>query len=116
MCAKWLKEYDPDHLSERLEESKSTRDDGKVSFHGFGFMEYIVVLNSMVSLNDTITEFEKDNIVRKAAFSLAKRKKITSNGLLNEIRKLEKEYLKQQPQQKKMPSRYLHKYSIVHKR
>lgn len=97
MCAEWIKGYDPDHLAVRLEESKALGQDGRVSFNGFGFTEYIVVLNSMVSLNDTITEFEKNNIVRQAAFSLAKREKISSSGLLKEIDKLETEYLKQKP-------------------
>jgi len=98
MCAKWLKGYDPEHLAVRLDESKSLGQDGRVSFNGFGFTEYIVVLNSMVSLNDTITEFEKNNIVRQAAFSLAKREQISSAGLLKEISKFESEYLKQKPQ------------------
>ena len=98
MCAKWINGYDPEHLAVRLEESKTLGQDGRVSFNGFGFTEYIVVLNSMVSLNDTITEFEKNNIVRQAAFSLAKRDKISSSGLLKEINKFEAEYLKQKPQ------------------
>ncbi len=98
MCAKWIKGYDPDHLAVRLEESKILGQDGRVSFDGFGFTEYIVVLNSMVSLNDTITEFEKNNIVQKAAFSLAKREKISPSGLLKEINQFETEYLKQKPQ------------------
>ena len=46
-------------------------------------------MNSMVSLNNSITEFEKDNIVRQAAFSLGKRGKISSSGLLKEITKFE---------------------------
>lgn len=98
MCANWLKGYDPDHLAVRLEESKSLGQDGGVSFNVFGFTEYIVVLNSMVSINDTITEFEKNNIVRQAAFSLATKERISSSGLLKEISKLESEYLKKKPQ------------------
>lgn len=98
MCANWLRGYDPEHLAVRLDESKSLGQDGRVSFDGFGFTEYIVVLNSMVSLNDTITEFEKNNIVRQAAFSLAEREQISSSGLLKEISKFESEYLKQKPQ------------------
>ncbi len=98
MCAKWIRGYDPEHLAVRLDESKSLGQDGRVSFNGFGFTEYIVVLNSMVSLNDTITEFEKNNVVRQATFSLAKREKISSEGLLKEISKFESEYLKQKPQ------------------
>jgi len=78
MCAEWLKEYDPDHLAVRLEESKSTTHDGRVSFNGFGFTEYIVVLTSMVSLDKAITEYEKNNIVRNAAFSLAQREARTA--------------------------------------
>lgn len=97
MCAKWLKGYGPEHLAVRLEESKSLGQDGRVSFEGFGFNEYIVVLNSMVSLNDTIPEFEKNNIVHKATFSLAKKEKISSDGLIKEINKFEKEYLEQEP-------------------
>jgi len=98
MTAKWLKGYDPKHLAARLEESKSAGVDGRVLFNGFGFTGYSVVLNSMVSLNGTITEFEKNNIVRNATFSLAKKGKITASGLLEEIRKFEKEYLKKKPQ------------------
>jgi hypothetical protein len=99
MCAKWNnnKVYDPEHLAVRLEESKSLKQDGSVSFNGFGFTEYIVVLNSMVSLNKTITEYEKNNIVRHAAFSLAKKGKITSADLLKEINELENKSLKLKP-------------------
>jgi len=98
MCANWIKGYDPEHLAVRIDESKSLGQDGRVSFNGFGFTEYIVVLNSMVSLNNSITEFEKNNIVRQAAFSLAKREKISSSGLLKEINKFESEYLRRKPQ------------------
>lgn len=98
MCAKWIKEYDPEPLAIRLDKSKSHSEDGRVSFNGFGFTEYIVVLNSMVSLNRTITEYEKNTIVRQAAFSLAKRGQITSSALLEEISKFETEHLKQKPQ------------------
>ncbi|MCJ7717904.1 MAG: hypothetical protein MUO54_15490 [Anaerolineales bacterium] len=59
MCANWIKGYDPELLAVRLDGSKSLGQDGKVSFNGFGFTEYIVVLNSIVSLNNSITEFEK---------------------------------------------------------
>ncbi len=97
MCAKWLPGYNPEHLAVRLEESKSLGHDGRVSFEGFGFTEYIVVLNSMVSLNDTIPEYEKDNIIQQAAFSLARKEKITYSGLLKEITKFENEYLAQNP-------------------
>ena len=98
MCAKWINGYNPEHLVVRLEEKKSLGQDGRVSFNGFGFTEYIVVLNSMVKLNDSITEFEKDNIVRQAAFSLGKRETISSSGLLKEINKFESEYLRRRPQ------------------
>lgn len=99
MCASWikLKVYDPDHLAVRLEKSKISKN-GRVSFEGLGFTEYIVVLNSMVSLNNTITESEKNRIVNQAVFSLAKKSKITSSGLLEEINKFESEFLKQKPQ------------------
>ena len=98
MCADWKKGYDPDNLAKRLDESKKTQKDGKVSFEGFGFTEYTVVLDSMVSLDNSITRYEKTRIVRQAAFSVAKNKKITASDLLKEIGKLEKEYLSQAPQ------------------
>jgi len=99
MCANWIKGYDPEHLAVRLEESKSLRKDGRIAFAGFGFSEYIVVLNSMTSLNNTISEFEKKRIVTQATFNLARRKEITSTGLLKEITKFETKYLSQKPQQ-----------------
>ena len=98
MCANWIKGYDPEHLATRLDESKSLEKDGKLSLSGFGFKEYIVVLNSMVSLNNSIVESEKDNIVEQAAFSLAKREKISSSSLLKEISKFESKYLRQKPE------------------
>ncbi len=98
MRANWIKGYDPENLAVRLEESKSPRKDGRIAFEGFGFNEYIVVLNSMISLNNTITEFEKNRIVTQATFSLAGKEKITSGGLLKEITKFETEYLSQIPQ------------------
>ncbi len=98
MCAQWKKGYKPDHLAKRLDESKKARENGKLSFFGFGINEYIVVLNSMVSLNDTIPEFEKNNIVHHSAFSAVESQKITSINLLKEISKFEKQYLSQAPQ------------------
>lgn len=93
MSAKWLERYDPDHIAECLEKSKLVDKSGKVSFQGLGFSNYIVVLSSMILLNNKIPEIEKGSIIRKSVFNVAKKGKITAKTLLNEINSLEKKYL-----------------------
>jgi len=64
--AKWVKEYDPELISRRLEKVKRISSDGKVLFNAFEHSEYVVLLNSMISLDDEIPEIEKQRIINQA--------------------------------------------------
>jgi len=92
--AKWIDKYNPKEVADRIDKAKSLDKDGKVSFKGFEHYDYTVVLNSMVTLNETIPEIEKNRIVKQATFKAAARGKIDSRNLLAEINKLESDYLK----------------------
>lgn len=97
MAATWVKGFNPKDIAYRLNESKLAKDDGKVSFDGLSFSEYIAVLDSMISLHCQVPKLEKSRIVSKAAFNAASKGVITDELLLAEISKLEQDYLSQIP-------------------
>jgi len=91
--AKWVKEYDPELISRRLEKVKRISSDGKVLFNAFEHSEYVVLLNSMISLDDEIPEIEKQRIINQATSKAGAKGVITTKSILGEICKLEREYL-----------------------
>lgn len=92
--AKWFNIYNPNEIADRIDKAKSVNKNGKVSFQGFEHYDYTVVLNSMVIMDETVPELEKNRIVNQATFKAAAIGKIDSRSLLAEINKLESEYLK----------------------
>lgn len=92
--AKWFNIYNPSEIADRIDKAKSVDKNGKVSFKGFEHYDCAVVLNSMVIMDDTIPEIEKNRIVNQATFKAAAKGKIDSKSLLVEINRLETEYLK----------------------
>ena len=96
MTTSWVdkKGYDPDHLLRKIEKTKEVDDSGKVSFHGFEFKEYLVVLNSMIDFSNEIHHLERRKILFKALSNIAAKGEITSSKLLNEVSSLETQYFK----------------------
>lgn len=92
--AKWFNIYNPNEIADRIDKAKSVDKNGKVSFKGFEHYDSTIVLNSMVIMDDTIPELEKNRIVNQATFKAASKGKVDSQSLLAEINKLETEYLK----------------------
>ncbi len=95
----WVKEYKPELISQRMEKVKIVSDDGAVSFSGFEHSEHVVLLNSMISFNKEIPEIEKRRIINQATFAAGAKGAITPKSLLDEINKLECNYLST-PEQK----------------
>lgn len=89
----WVKEYKPELISQRMENVKIVSDDGKVSFRGFEHSEHVVLLNSMINFNKEIPEIEKRRIINQATFIAGAKGAITPRSLLDEINKLECNYL-----------------------
>ena len=89
----WIKEYNPELISERMEKVKIISDDGKVSFSGFEHSEHVVLLNSMIKFNKEIPEIEKRRIINQATFIAGAKGAITPKSLLGEINTLECNYL-----------------------
>ncbi len=91
--AKWFSIYNPNEIADRIDKAKIVDKNGKVSFKGFEHYDCTVVLNSMIILDETIPEIEKNRIVNQATFKAAAIGKVDSHSLLREINKLESEYL-----------------------
>ena len=72
---------------------KSINEQGNVTFRGFEFNEYAILLCSMINMNDNIPDIEKRRIVHKAPFNVSPKNAITPNSLLKEINIMEHEYL-----------------------
>jgi len=89
----WIKEYNPELISERMEKVKIISDDGKVSFSGFEHSEHVVLLNSMIKFNKEIPEIEKRRIINQATFIAGAKGAIIPKSLLGEINTLECNYL-----------------------
>jgi hypothetical protein len=89
----WVKDYNPELISQRMEKVKTVSDDGKVSFSGFEHSEHVVLLNSMITLDEEVPEIEKRRIINQATFKAGGKGKITAKSILGEIGRLERAYL-----------------------
>jgi len=92
--ADWISDYNPHQVAEGFEKAKNVDKNGKVTFQAFTHYDYVVVLNSMVSLNKEIPLLEKKRIINQATFQAGAKGKITAETLLSEIRNLESKYLR----------------------
>jgi len=52
----WDKDYNPELVSQRMEKVKTVSGEGNVSFSGFEHSEHVVLLNSMIKLDDEVPE------------------------------------------------------------
>lgn len=95
--AKWNNIYDPNIIVEKLEEIKRKKSNGRVSFSGFEFSDYSVLINSMIFIDNTIPKFEKRRIIDNAIFEVGQKDSITTKRLLSKINRLESNYLNQIP-------------------
>ena len=89
----WVKGYNPELISQRMEKVKTVSDDGKVSFRGFEHSEHVVLLNSMITLDEEVPEIEKRRIINKATFKAGAKGEITAKSILSEVGRLERDYL-----------------------
>lgn len=89
----WVKEYNPELVFQRMEQTKTISVEGNVSFSGFEYSEHLVLLNSMIKLDNEVPEIEKRRIINQAAFKAGAKGVITANSILGEICKLERDYL-----------------------
>jgi hypothetical protein len=89
----WVKDYNPELVSQRMEKVKTVSGEGKVSFSGFEHSEHVVLLNSMIKLDDEVPEIEKRRIINQATFKVGAKGVITAKSILGEICKLERDYL-----------------------
>lgn len=89
--AKWIKDFNPTLIAEKLEAAKSIKD-GRVTFQAF-IEDYVILLNSGIVLNEQISQREKQNIIRRAVVAAGQEGAITSQKILNQINELQTQYL-----------------------
>ena len=77
----WVKDYRPELIAQRMEKTKTVTGEGKVSFSGFEHSEHVVLLNSMINLNDEVPEIEKRRIINQATFKAGAKGIIQSHWL-----------------------------------
>ncbi len=91
--ASWKSQYDPGLIVDKLDQLRINHKDGTVSFRGFEFSDLTVLLCSMVDATPGVPDYAHHQMIRQAAFDIAKQGKITPKRLVSKIAKLEKEYL-----------------------
>jgi hypothetical protein len=94
MTVSWNDQYNPDELAQYIEQCKKVDESGRIHFEGFRFMEYQVVLYSMLDFPDTVPEIEGRRIAQRAIVQAGKSGTITRKSLIAEASKLTQEYLK----------------------
>lgn len=91
--ADWNKQHNPIPLIIELEKTRSVNAEGNVQFGGFGIMVAFPKLEAMVTINPEITLEDKLGIVQQSIFKAGRKGELTSQAIMAEIIKLEKEYL-----------------------
>jgi len=91
--AKWNEKHIPDPFIKKLEKTRSVKDDGQVQFSGMDIMTVPAQLEKTVALNPLVTQEDKHAIVWRAIRNVGKKGALSSDSVIEEIGKLEKEYL-----------------------
>jgi len=94
LAVSWNNEYNPNHLAQKIEQSRVIAENGGVSFTGFGHVEYVALLFSMLNFSSEIPEIEGRRIVEQAVFRAGEREHITAQNILAEVNRLEGEFLR----------------------
>lgn len=84
----WKKNFAPDQIAKKLEDCKKINAQGQLTFRGFEFHEYRILLTEMFDTSEYIPYVEKENIILESIRNVGKRDKITARKLRNEIRRL----------------------------
>lgn len=97
--ANWEKEFHPNIVIKKIEETKRQKSDGTISFSGWRYLDYRVLIRSMIEFDSTIPSFEQSRIITEAILNAGTKTTINKNSLLAEINRLETAYLNQIPNQ-----------------
>lgn len=92
---KWIDDFDPKVVTDVIEDSKRIDESGKVTYQGIQHRDQITLLDSMISLDQSIPEFEKRKLISSAVNNAASSGNISPRTVRREIAKLEKKYLNQ---------------------
>jgi Apea-like HEPN len=93
MKVSWAEGSDPQQIISRIEQGRSSEQEGKVSFEAFAFKECSVLLYDLLVFSDPVPEIEGRLIVSQAIMNVGKKGPITSSSLLAEVNKLTDAYL-----------------------
>src|SRR5688572_28204098 len=94
MCATWNKEYDPNLIAKKLEETQVFDNPGNhVAFQG-PYEDSVSVLYTSLSFSDVIAQTERRRIIGLSIREAAIAGVISSKVLLREISKQENAYLR----------------------
>jgi len=88
MGAKWITKiygFVPSSICIHIDNIKKIDNKGNVTFTGFGFKEFEVILHSMLEFPTDISEYETRRIVSKSLFNVGKKGQINPEKFLKEI-------------------------------
>ncbi|MBL7106352.1 MAG: hypothetical protein ISS77_01930 [Phycisphaerae bacterium] len=91
--ANWKDKHNPDPFIKRMEATRSIKDDEEVQFSGMDIMTVPAKLENIIKLNTLITQEDKHIIVWSAIRNAGKKGVLSPDSVIDEIGKLEKEYL-----------------------
>ncbi|MHC5061720.1 MAG: hypothetical protein ACYTFK_11630 [Planctomycetota bacterium] len=96
--AKWKDKRNPDPLIKKMETMRFVKDDGQIQFRGSDLAIVPARLENIVELNHTVTQEDKHIIVWRAIRNASKKGVLSSDTVIEEIKKLEKDYLSKRKQ------------------
>lgn len=92
MCAKWIQDFKQEQITTRIDKIKTVKD-GKVSYSGFAYEDYMATIESMVEFKTDIPIYLKRSILSNSINETALKGSITPTKLIASISRNENKYL-----------------------
>jgi len=89
--SKWIKDFNPQPLIDRLNKTRAINQNGNVQFSGFDLLVNLAHIDSMLELSIDVPDYEKRGLIKSAIFKAGKQN-ITKKSLLKELNLLERQY------------------------
>jgi hypothetical protein len=99
LMAEWTKDqkgeipFQPELVAQKIDQTMTLSPKGEIVFKNIRHLDFLMVLESMVTFEQEVPELEKQNIISRATSKAASTGKITATSLLKEINGLERQYL-----------------------
>lgn len=94
MTVKWKEGFNYEVVVDRLKAIRTLRD-GKASFTGFEYHDYMAVFKSMLDLGEEVATLEAHRLITQGVHAAAKEPEFISQDILRHVKRLVRDYEKQ---------------------